>query len=581
MNVKSNKATFAKKSPTPEQLQVRKTRAHIKGVQGLMERLGFSRCKTDGIEFTFKSRTGEIDDLFVYKNILLIFEYTSGKKTTSHLSKKKIIFDLIEGNKAEFVRFAKEKFSLSKFLDEVYPEDTYNVCFVYASAVAPNDELLSSIPYLKVLHGATDMYFRALARTIEKSARIEFFKFLGLSYDDVGEASILAKNTVPTYKGFLLPEVNSGYPNGAKIVSFYADPESLMEVAYVLRRDGWRDSDHLYQRILVPSKIKQMRRYLADEKRVFVNNVIVTLPSDTKINDIDHELQNLEKKDLGAVKPVTICTPMRFDTIGIIDGQHRVFCYHEGGGTEERQISLLRKRQHLLVTGIIFPQQVSDVARRNYEAKLFLEINDKQKRVQAALKQDIEVIIRPCSSTAIAKRIIQNLAKKGPYKGVLQTHYFDPPTKIKTSSIVNYGLKPLVKFIGNDCLFKAWSNPDKEVLTKISPSESSDVLELYIEYCSNTINEFFLAVKEKYGYHNGDWDVESKSRSALLSPTAINGLINCLRIMIANEFELKLDNYKANLIDVEKFDFTSYKSSHWRQLGEAFSAQHVRYKSKE
>jgi DGQHR domain-containing protein len=187
-----------------------------------------------------------------------------------------------------------------------------------------------------------------------------------------------------------------------------------------------------------------MREYLNNEKRVFVNNVIVTFPEDVKL--LDSKGAQITASDATRrteIEPVTITLPKRLGSIGIIDGQHRIFAYHEGGDKYEQFISQLRERQHLLVTGIIHPPSVATDIKQQFEARLFLEINDKQKKVQGDLKQAIEMIVRPRTSIAIAKAVISKLATQTPLIGIIPRHAFDTG-KLKTTSIVSYGLKYVV-----------------------------------------------------------------------------------------------------------------------------------------
>jgi hypothetical protein len=217
---------------------------------------------------------------------------------------------------------------------------------------------------------------------------------------------------------------------------------------------------------------------------------------------------------------VTVSLPVAHGTIGIIDGQHRVFCYHEGTDSFEKNIAVLRKRQHLLVTGIIYPADIEERARLEFEARLFLEINDTQTRARPALRQDIETIVRPFSGIAVARRVIADLSKKGAYAGKFQLAYFDAPKKIKTSSIVSYGLRPLVKFDGTDSLFSAWTHKDKAKLkakegqpSTAAASTDFEILEAYVDYCVKSLNDFFLAAKLSYG--DTAWDVELPSTGSL------------------------------------------------------------------
>jgi len=112
--------------------------------------------------------------------------------------------------------------------------------------------------------------------------RFELFKFFGLTAEDIGLGTGQPSRS---YEGFILPESPSGFPSGYKVVTFYVDPDTLMSLSYVLRKDGWLDGDGLYQRMISKSKIRSMRQYLAQDERVFINNVIVSLPPTTKILD--------------------------------------------------------------------------------------------------------------------------------------------------------------------------------------------------------------------------------------------------------------------------------------------------------
>jgi len=456
-----------RKPPTASQLQVREQKAHEKSFLSLFQKMGFTYIPTDGIQITFLGRTGEFDAIFIFQNILLVVEYTIGKPDSAHLLKKKVLYDLISANGDDFLEYAEATFSkLKESMDPLYPRSVFKVRFLYASKRESSEEVMNACPDVHFIHGATAKYFHALVGTIERSARIEFLKFLGLNHSDVGEGAISNSQTPLVYEGFLLPEGNSSYPKHFKIVSFYADPERLIARSYVLRRDGWRDESHLYQRILISKKIKQMRKYLFEDKRVFVNNIIVTLPPETLVKAIGINGREASSNDAGRVQAVAVQIPDGFDTIGLVDGQHRVFCYHEGSDRGETEIKILRKRQNLMVTGIVYPVDFNETARRSFEAKLFLEINDNQTRARSSLKHDIEVIIKPLSGIAIAKRVLQELGRRGIYKGMLQTNFFDDPTKIKTSSIVSYGLLPLVKLSGTDSLFAAWAEPQKNKLAE-------------------------------------------------------------------------------------------------------------------
>jgi DGQHR domain-containing protein len=404
-----------------------------------------------------------------------------------------------------------------------------------------------------------------LSKTISRSTRFELFKFLGLNLKDIGLQK--SGDDKRTYNGFLLPESPSGFPKGYKVVSFLIEPIRLLEQSYVLRKDSWRDTDCLYQRLLIKNKISSMRAYLTEENRVFVNNIIVTLPSNTEIFDMDGN--QLKVSEIFKMQLIKIQIDNELNTIGIIDGQHRVFTYHEGMDNADEKISTLRKKQHLLLTGIIYPENISDLEKTKFEAKLFLEINDKQARAKGDLKQAIETIVDPFSPTAIAKKIIINLGQTGHLTNLLEEHFYDDG-KIKTTSIVSYGMKHIVKLSGNDTLFSIWLNPDKE---KLLEQKDTRLLDSYIDFCTKEINNFISGFRMNIPKEM--WTPDKKT-SRVLTTTTINGLIFCLRKAIENKKTGDIDYYKEKFSSL-KIDFTpekfGYKSSHWKGLGEKIYSQ--------
>ena len=102
-----------------------------------------------------------------------------------------------------------------------------------------------------------------------------------------------------------------------------------------------------------------MRKYLNDERRVYINNLIVTLPSTTTFAD-PKTGQQVQADTLKEKQYVRITLTNEFNSIGLIDGQHRVYSYHEGTDIFEKTIAALRKRQNLLVTAIMYPASTSD-----------------------------------------------------------------------------------------------------------------------------------------------------------------------------------------------------------------------------
>lgn len=564
------KKTAGKKIVSPQEKEQRRQKACIRA---LFARMGFDRVKSDGIEFVFKGRTGEVDDVFVIDNIVIVAEYTVGAPSTTHISKKSILFKNIEDSPAEWVAYARSIYPDLDLLcksSDYLPED-YKIRICYFSTRPVSEEMGAAYPSIYFLNGTTFRYFDALSKTIHRSARHEFYKYLGLKFKEIGAEIKNSGSQAKVFRGHVLPEGFSNFPKGFKVVSFYADPNALLTLSYVLRRDSWRDEEGMYQRVLQRSRMGQMRKYLTSEKRVFVNNIIVTLPNETKLNDPADSGKNIDPTKITTVQDVNVVVPLQSNSIGLVDGQHRVFCYHEGTDKHETQIKALRQRQNLLVTGVVFPPGYEEAAKRRFEAKLFLEINDKQKRTKSELRQSIELILSPYSAIAIAKAVVQKLNGSGALKDLLQTNYFDPPNLIRTTSIVSYGLKPLLKLEGADSLFSVWADTNKSRLKDLqqgaAPNEGSeDLLNRYTEFCADKINDLLIAAKMT---DPDRWKISDTPKIKLLTPTIVNGFFVCLRLMVEGGKLSTRSTYENRLAALREFQYSKYKSSHWRALGEA------------
>jgi len=430
---------------------------------------------------------------------------------------------------------------------------------LYSSKNEVKSEHKSQVPGIKFLDYYVVKYFKSITGIIKSSARYEFFKFLEISYNEIGENISPSSSKTSSYEGSLLPESYSNYDKGYKIVSFYIDPKSLIEKSYVLRKYGWQDDHSLYQRMIISSKIKQIRKYLNSEERVFINNIIITLPNTTKL--LDKKKNTVDPITIKKTQPVEIQVPNEFNVIGLIDGQHRVFAYHEGGENDEK-IKKLREKQNLLVTGIIYPPNILDLERTKFEAKLFLEINSNQANAKSDLKQAIGLILKPFAAESIARAVLEKLNQKGPLEKSFEVNFFDKG-KIKTTSIVSYGMRPLLKQVGTDSLFNLWGNSKKE---NIKYGTDEELLNEYIEFSAKEINLFLGAVRANL---NNTWGLtDKKNPKNILNTTTINGLLICLRKLIENKKTGDFVFYQKKLQKIGSMKLLSYKSSQYGDLGE-------------
>lgn len=578
------KTTKIKRTVITEDEKLR--RSHIKDIRTTMLNIGFNRINgIDGNNVVFKERETEFDDLFVYENLIVLAEYTSTKTPSEHLINKKVVYDLIDANHREFIEFALKEPKLTAFKD-YYSQciaGKYNIGqlrlrIIYSSihSVDGHKVLLNNNRTVLFYDYDVVQYFKQLSSTIKRSARYELFNFLKIEANSIGP-DIIDEPGTHIFKGNILPVEKSSYKDGYNVVSFYIDADSLMRRAYVLRQESWRENDAcgFYQRMVDAKKINSMRKYLSAEKRVFINNIIATLSvnnaslldSSDNVIPINEKGQFDDNERHDIVSPTKVCIDDLPNIIGIIDGQHRVYAYHEGIDIYEDEIAKLRKKQHLLVTAVLFPKTENIVARRKFEATLFREINNTQTNIQARLKQQIDLMISPFSTTAIGTDIISKLNESGPLAGLFEIHSYEKG-KLKYASIVSFALCPLVKYDdawGSDSLYKIWQHPDKAKLNK--DCIDIEIKKEYVSFCTEKIRNILIALKRIVG--NDQWHVyDPKTKQGQLSVTFINGVLNVIRCQIKDNKPLLTPNeYYDKLANIDIQNLHHYKSSQYNKMG--------------
>ncbi len=526
-----------------------------------------------------------MDDVFINGNIILITEYTIGNPG-DHLLKKSIFYNKVNEDKRNFIDFLLTEEKLKSFkkyykekIEGNYSKNELRLQIFYCSKKAISEDHKNVVENVIFFDYHIVQYFKSLTKVIKQSSKYEFLDFLKIPFDEFGfnikNSSVSSSNK---FSGHILPEEKSSFDEGYKIVSFYIDAESLLKRSYVLRQSGWQDIENIghYQRMFEAKKIKSMRKYLTENNRVFINNIISTISIDKiKLYDKEDNLLSINEKGQFVGDNATEVTPALIEIndecniIGLIDGQHRTYAYHEGDDQFEMTISKLRKIQNLLVTGILFPKVENIQTRLKFEANLFLEINSNQTNVKSHLKQEIELMINPFSAIAIGKRILVGLNKSGPLGNLIEQFWYEK-RKIKTASIVSFGLKPLIKIEdikAKDSIYSIWNNPDKQKL-KVKDNKEFDLLDEYVNFSVEKIRDMFIALKMTLAPEQ--WETYSPSNPrALLTVTFINGILNVLRLLIENNKVASIDDYKLKLKDIDKFDFKDFKSSQYRKMGNA------------
>lgn len=578
MNIKPSKKSIAapgrkaKKSKSrkvlsEEEKVKRKTqRDHANLVRGVFQSSGF--VGFPGLadkEFSLDpSTTSDFDEVFLYENLLVCVERTVSNRAGigDHLRKKKIVYERVRQDPLKLISVLSALDS--KFANAIklnYSASEIVIKIVYCSRFDVPHSLKKQISEPIYFDYPELRYFKNLVDCIKHSARPELLAFLQVPVSGIGLGGKISTSfSTKTFEATLLPEVNSNFDPGFKVVTFYADAETLLERSYVLRRQGWRDSENLYQRLVSKSKIDSIRSHLKSKKRVFVNNVIATLDERTKLLDShDNQVDPSAKMKIEQVK---LQLPDIMNSIGLIDGQHRTYSYFVSD-PDDQEIAKLRKKQNLLVTGLIYPSGYTPLERESFEARLFLEINSTQTNAKSDLKLAINRIIAPFSDESLAFAVVDRLASGGgPLDGRIARFWYDTE-KLKTTSIVSYGMKPLVKTSGNDSLFYSW--PEQRKAEMVSKSDST-LRDQYLKYCEDQINKFLTAIRNRMPGLN--WTADKSERNHVITATAINGLLITMRYLVRNGKLADTETYEGKLREFTSADFLGFHSSQYGKLAE-------------
>ena len=551
MPKKSKKKGIVVKTKSADTLLLERIRAIFLGA-------GFAEFDTDKKKIEVKNWGSDIDRTFVCENVIVICERTTTSDPWAHLKPKVSFFSAVNAEPESCVQaLCAIDADLGAYVtNSAYSLSQFALRIVYVSETEISLDHQALAPFIQFLHEHELRFFQHLIKCVRRSGKYELLRFLQVSAKEFGKG-VASGQSVATkqYEGFLLPTEHSSLPKKHDVISFYADPQFLLETCYVLRKDGWEDDSSLYQRLLAPKKLRAMRKYLATQERVYVNNIIVTLPSETTVTPYAGQH--------GGAKRVKVQIPHGFNSTAVIDGQHRIFCYFEGEDAEEEKIKKMRVKQNLLVTGISFPPETKPGDRARFEATLFLEINSNQTGAKTALKQDIAVLLSPASNAAIAKRVIAKLNRTGPLERLMRLSDLDPKELIASSSMVTYGLIPLVKLDGPNSLFVAWMHSDKGQI------ETSDhVREEYIMFCVDKINEFLAAARFCLGKEIW-YKKHTPASNGILTQTLLTACLVCLRRIVEAQVALSFDVHKQALKDLPTVKFDDFKrSSLWKKLGD-------------
>ena len=560
------KKKCTKKKLTAEQkaaqLKKRKVLAFRKKIRSSFTDAGFTYFSTLDKHFPIGTRTVELDYLFLYENIIVICEdNTKQKKDIDHIRNKNESFAEIRNNKTAFLNWLSNTFPEKATMVKQYRPERYFLYYIYISQteLEITEDEKNRYSNLLFWDPETLSYFNRMAQCIQHSARYEIFRYLGLKNDEIGfSGSEGGKTTIKA--PIIYPQEATGLRNGVRVVSFMMSAEKLLRTSYVLRKDSWEESMFLYQRLIEKDKVKSIRAFLAQKGEAFYNNIIVALPDNVTFED-DAGTPILVE-NIGDFQHCKLVLPDEMNSICIIDGQHRIFAHYEAPATEkyELQIAPLRRQLHLLVTGLIFPTEMKEPERKQIQSQIFLDINDNTKKVAPNVLTHIEMVKDPFSDIGLARRVIERLNKKRVFLNRFELSALDE-SKIKVASIIKFALRYLVTVTpaeGKTSLYAYWQG-NKEAFQQKDEASLND----YIEFCANSIDLYFSAIRDAF---KSSWNDPA---SKMLSVISINGFIIAFNRQL-NKYGVSDYPFYSSCLRKLSIDFSKngfpYTSSQYRKL---------------
>ena len=554
-----------KKLSDPEKKVQQQKRLLKRKIKSIFENAGFIYLNSSGKAFNISGREVELDSVFLYENIIVICEDTiTDSNKNDHIRTKSETFTAINSNRNVFFEWIKKEFTEYKENIEKYNERKYKISFLYfsQSEIELNDKQKKELyPLIKFVEEPTLNYFCKISKCIKLSSKYELFKFLGIRKNEIGNpVSTSGKQVLKAQ--IIYPEEITGLRNGVRVVSFMMSAQSLISMSYVMRKDNWEESVLLYQRLIDSNKIKKIRKFIAENKQAFYNNIIVALPDDVSFCDKDGNPVSIDElKDFESCK---LEIPEEMNSICIIDGQHRIYAHYEGDSKDkyEPKIKPLRDKLHLLVTGLLFPEGMSEIDKIKFQSELFLDINSNATPVPPDVLLHITMLKDPLCDVGIARKVLEQLNKKSVFLNKFEFSTLDVG-KIKIASIIKFALRYLVTITPQDekeSLYSYWTG-DKEKLRNNDP----DAYNAYIDFCTKTLEQYFSALKYNYK------DIWEENDNKLLSTISLNGFIIAFNRQLKDNGIRDYEFYNTCFKKLKtSIDFSNdkfkYTSSQYRQF---------------
>jgi DGQHR domain-containing protein len=297
--------------------------------------------------------------------------------------------------------------------------------------------------------------------------------------------------------------------------TFAITANDMIPISYVAHKRAeniYSDTTNSYQRVLTKARLKNIAKHIDESKTPFINNVLVSFRG--KKNTF-----KTNETGLGQGRTELLNFKHCPGTFHVIDGQHRLFSYC---GVDNKAL----RNQVLLITAF------KDLTEEE-EARIFLDVNQKQKNVDPGLLLEVQLIF---GESTTGDKQIENLATS-----ILLNLREDKDSPFDTGMIPpaeKKGLLPL-RTLNKDAMTKGMLLGRNKDFTNGYLAVDNNFRKT-VEFSTQLFKNYFQKIKDAIPRY---W-IKERHNSALKT-NFIGGLILLLNRMIRVAFgDEKIDHKK-------------------------------------
>ena len=338
--VKNNKNSVRISKPKPHDRQLEDD------VWCLLYKLGFKEFNADR-NFTIKLGPGapgrQIDIFAKDDETVFIVECTHSQETKSKSIKG--LIDKINGIREDVIKEIHAHYGKDPKLKVKWAIATRNVDWRKADKDRAADAKIAIITEHDIA------YYSKLTGYLKEAARYQFLaRYLK------GEGVDGLRTDIPATKGRM---------GGVTFYNFLISPFDLLKIAYISHKATSANDLETYQRMVKPTRLKEIAAYI-DNGGQFPTNIVINFKSNAALRF--DKVQSFENSTFG-----TLRLPGQYGSAWVIDGQHRLygFAFSERG------------KNHVVPVLAYENLPAAD------EMKLFVDINCEQVKVPRSLLNEI------------------------------------------------------------------------------------------------------------------------------------------------------------------------------------------------